>query len=99
SLPLIERHAGQRHTAVADRAEDESDRQILEAVRGTRAQAAVARVVQFILHDAQAGYLPVLVADDLDRRDEDPDDEAARLAGRLVLRKRLHHLDVLQDRT
>ncbi|MBK8230960.1 MAG: hypothetical protein IPK72_10330 [Candidatus Eisenbacteria bacterium] len=93
---LIKGKAGEREPHVADRTEDQTDRDGLELIGGLGSHRAVVRLDQLVLHDLDCLDLPI--ADQLDRRDEEAEVDAAALPGGGALRVLLHDLDVRFDR-
>src|SRR5436190_5036098 len=93
AAPLVERHAGQRHPAVPDRAEDEPARDLLRLLGGLWPKRAVLAAVQLVADDADRLYLAV--TDDFHRGDQETEHDATvaphrRLGGVLA-----EYLDVL----
>src|SRR5438093_1715511 len=79
--PGVDRDAGDRLAAVADRAQDEAALEHL-LVAGRHG----APLVDPVVDDAHGAHAALLVAEDLDRRAQEAQLEPARLAGRLARR-------------
>src|SRR5581483_6346401 len=76
--PLVERHAGDRNPAVADTPEDEAARDRLPLSGRPRDEAAALLLDELVPHHLDP--LDALLAEDRDRRGEEPQDDPSRLA-------------------
>src|SRR6266403_563571 len=63
---VVEGHTGQRHAAIADGAEDESHRQVLELARRLRLQRARGRRVESVAHQPHAADRARAIVSQLD---------------------------------
>src|SRR5205085_4428598 len=84
---LVERHSGDCDAAVADAAEDEPgwDRDLLARWDGLSVDDLVAN---------EDDLLDAVGAPDLDRREKEAQDDAARLASRFARRELAQHLEI-----
>ena len=88
AAPLVERDVVDRLPRVADRAEHELRRELVERPGAARDQRAVVARHDRVVLDPHGAHVAVLVAEQLDRRGEEAEADGDRLSGlrpRLVL--------------
>ena len=71
ATPLVKLNVADRLTGVADRAEHEPGRDLLERSGTARGQPAVIARDDYIVLDLDGAYVPVVVAEELDWRGEE----------------------------
>src|SRR5215218_5867779 len=90
--PVVEGEARQRHAAVADAAKDDPAGDRLAPVRRDRDDPPALVLLEPVAHDLDR--LDALVAEDRDRRDEEPQADRARLPAGRARRVLAQELDV-----